>query len=140
MTTRFAARLAVLTAGFVLAAGVTVADDKKEDKLPKTISEIMKKGHAPKGLLKKSLPDAIKAGKWDAAKEDAELMKLFGEGLGKLKPEKGSDESWKKLTDKYKTQTADLFKAVEKKDKAKAEESLAAINKGCGECHKAHKP
>ena len=136
MTTRFAARLAVLTAGFVLAAGVTIADDK--DKVPKTISEIMKKGHGPKGLLK-GLGNQGKKAKLDTAKTDAELLKLFGEGLGKLKPEKGSDASWKKLTDKYKSNTAGVAKAVDTKDSGKAEAALKRVGTSCKECHDAHK-
>ena len=138
MTTRFTARLAVLTAGFVLAAGVTVADDKKEDKVPKTISEIMKKGHGAKGLLK-SIGKEVKEGKWDEAKTDAELLKLFGEGLGKIKPEKGTDASWKKLTDKYKDNTAEVYKAVDKKEAPGAESALKKIGSSCKECHDSHK-
>ena len=137
--TRKSVALAGTFAAFALTVGLT-AEVRTASAAAKdvTISEIMKKGHGAKGLLK-AIGKEVKEGKWDEAKDDAELLKLFGEGLGKIPPEKGSKESWKKLTDKYKEQTADVYKAVEKKDAKKAGDSLGKIGKSCKECHDAHK-
>ena len=125
-----------------VAAGPGPAQDKGDKKKYATIGQIMKKGHGAKGLLK-GIDAEAKGGKWDDATNDAALLKTFGENLGKMKPEKGSDESWKKLTDKYMEQTADVAEAVGKKDAKGVKAALAALtgvkNANCNECHAAHK-
>ena len=126
--------------GFVLASGTMSAQDKDKKKTP-SIKEIMKKGHGSMGLLGGIAKEA-KDGKWEDADNDAKLLKEFGEGLGKNKPPKGDDESWKKLTEKYKENTAAVAEAAGKKDK---DAVLAALDKivpksgSCKECHDAHK-
>jgi hypothetical protein len=128
-----------LAVGLAILSLVATAQDKKKDgaKEP-TIKEIMKKGHGSKGLLD-SITAAAKGKKWEAAENDAKLLKEFGEGLGKLKPSKGGEESWAKLADKYKDNTAAVADAVDKKDAKAAADAVGAIKKSCGECHTAHK-
>ena len=138
MTTRFATRLAVLTAGLVLAAGVATADDKKPEK-PKDIKEIMKKGHAGKKALLNVVGNELKAEKWEEVKKATDVMKVYGETLPDFDPPKGEKTSWKKLTDKYKEETAAMSKAADKKDAAATEKALKSIQNSCKGCHSQHK-
>lgn len=132
-------RLALLAVGIgAVSLGAALADDKDEPKIPDTIKEIMKKGHGAKGLLK-GIKGEVKEGKWDEALNDAKLLKAFGAGLGKIKPEKGDDANWKKQSEKYKENTLKVFKAVEKKDAKGADEALGLIGKSCKSCHDSHK-
>jgi cytochrome c556 len=131
--------VAVLAVGGLAAAvvgGEAAADDKKKKEY--TISEIMKKGHGAKGLLK-GIGAEVKAGKWDEAKTDAALLKEFGEAIGTLKPEKGDEASWKKQTGIYKDNTAAVYEGVEAKDAKKAGDALKKIGGSCKSCHEAHK-
>jgi hypothetical protein len=137
---RVAAGLAAAVGMVVLSSGVLTADDK--EKTP-TIEEIMKKGHQGSKSLLKGIAAQAKEGKWDDALDGAKTLKMFGEALGKNKPDKGTTESWKKLTDKYKENTASVYKAVEKKDVTAVNDALGKVTgaKGanCSECHKIHK-
>jgi cytochrome c556 len=120
-------------AAVVLASGSAMTAD---DKVP-TIKEIMKKGHAKTdGYIAKIREDA-KAGKWDEAKEYAKTLAVFGEALGKNKPKKGGEESWKEQATKYQDSTKAALAAVEKKDAAAVNKALGS-NNGAG-CHTPHK-
>jgi hypothetical protein len=114
-------------------------DDKKKDDKPATISEIMKKGHAGAKSLIKGIGAQVKEGKWSDAEDGAKTLKFFGESLGKNKPNKGDDESWKKLSGEYKDQTVAVFEGVEKKDAKAAGDALGKIGKSCKGCHDMHK-
>ena len=118
----------------VTVGGLTAA----EDKVP-TVSEIMKLGHAGGKSLIAKVKTAVKGEKWDDAKVPADALKVFGDALGKNKPEKGDADSWKKLTDKYKTNTAAAAAGVEKKDAAAVTAALGKIGGSCKECHDSHK-
>jgi hypothetical protein len=121
----------------VLAYGAGfAADDKKEEKVP-TISEIMTKGHKGTDAYIAKIRSEAKGEKWDDAKEHAKTLAFFGENLGKNKPPKGDEKSWKTLTEKYADTTKAVLKATEDKDAKAVNKALGAIN--CGECHKAHK-
>jgi len=89
------------------------------------------------------LLDAIaagaKAGNWEDVQKDSDLLKAFGEGLGKNKPSKGDEESWKKLAGKYKENTLAVDTAADKKDAKGVADAIAAIKGSCKECHTAHK-
>lgn len=138
MTTRLT-RLAVLTAGLLLAAGAASAGNGLRPDKPKDISEIMKKGHAGKKALLNVIGNDLKAEKWDDVKKNTEVMKVYGETIGEFEPPKGDKASWKKMTDKYKEDTGAMFKAAEKKDAAGTEKHLKAIQNSCKGCHSAHK-
>jgi hypothetical protein len=138
MSRRVAAALAVGGLALAFSVGSQAADDKKDDKVP-TIKEIMKKGHQGTKSLLKGIGAQAKEGKWDDAMDGAKTLKTFGEALGKNKPEKGSDESWKKLTEEYKENTKAVFEAVEKKDADKTAEALKKILDSCKGCHSMHK-
>ena len=135
--TRKLVRAAVFAAAVAALVGTTVGANA-QDKKTYSIKEIMKKGHGAKGLLK-GLGTEVKEGKWDDAKTDAALLKEFGEALGTITPEKGEPESWKKLTAKYKENTAAVADAVDKKDAKAAEGALKKIGGSCKECHTPHK-
>ncbi len=86
----------------------------EDDKIP-DVSEIMKKAHG-KGGLRATVTKDVKGSDWeDAAKSVKDWQKL-GDALAKNKPEKGSAESWKKLTGSYNKTLKSLATAVEKKD------------------------
>src|SRR5207253_961776 len=118
------------------AYGAGSADDKKDEKVP-TISEIMTKGHKGTDAYIAKIKTAAKDEKWDDAKEFAKTLAFFGENLGKNKPPKGDEKSWKTLTEKYAASTKMVLKGVEDKDAKAVNKGLGMIN--CGECHKAHK-
>jgi cytochrome c556 len=127
--------LALVVAVFAV-VGVSSAQDK--NKVP-SIHDIMEQGHKGKKSQLSLLNSAVKAEKWEDAEKPAKKMKEFGEAIGKNTPDKGSAESWKKLTDTYKATTAEIFKAVEKKDKAAAEKELKKFGGSCKSCHDAHR-
>ena len=130
------ATLGLMAVVLAYGAGSASADDKKEEKVP-TISEIMTKGHKGTDAYIAKIRAEAKAEKWDDAKEHAKTLAFFGENLGKNKPPKGDDKSWKTLTDKYGDATKAVLKATEDKDAKAVNKALGGIN--CGECHKAHK-
>lgn len=120
----------------VLAQSASVrAEDKKDDKAP-TVKEIMAKGHKGTDALMAKIKTEAKDGKWEEAVSHAKALAVFGEHLGKNKPNKGDAASWEKLTKKYAESTKAALKATEDKD-AKAVNKALMIN--CKECHDAHK-
>lgn len=131
------ALMAGLVVALVSAASAVTAQDK--EKVP-SVHDIMEQGHSGKKSLIKQITATVKESKWDDAAKPSEKFKFFGESIGKNKPEKGSAESWKKLTDEYKKTTADIAEAVKKKDKAGAEKALGVMGKSCKACHDAHQP
>lgn len=123
-------------AAVVLATGGDVgADDKKDEKVP-TIKEIMQKGHKGTDAYMAKIKTAAKDGKWDDAKEYAKTLAFFGEAMPKLKPKKGTEESWKEQTTKYAESTKATVKAVEAKDAAAVNKALMIDCKGCHTAHR----
>jgi hypothetical protein len=119
------------------ASSATAGQDKDKDEKVPTISEIMIKGHKGADSHIGKIRSAAKGAKWDDAKEYAKTLAFFGEHLGKNKPPKGDEKSWKTLTEKYAVATKSVVEAVDKKDAKAVNAALGKIN--CGECHKAHK-
>ena len=132
---RVAAGLMAAVGMAVLSAGVLAGDEKEKTY---SIEEIMKRHTGAKSLLK-GVGVQVKEGKWEEAKDGAKMLKAFGESLGKNKPPKGEETSWKKLTEQYKENTAAVAKAVDKKDAKGATDALGKIGKSCMGCHKMHK-
>ena len=110
----------------------------KDDKVP-DISEIMLKGHKGTDAYLAKIKGAAKGAKWEDAQKYAKTLAFFGENLGKNKPPKGSEKSWKALTEKYAANTKDVYKGTEDKDVKAVNKGLGAIGASCGACHKAHK-
>lgn len=106
---------------------------------PESVKEIMVKGHKGAGSLLTKIGAEAKAKKWDDAAKNAATLKEFGDALPGLKPKKGDEESWKKLSEAYKDQTAAVAAAVEKKDADETAKALKAISGSCGGCHGKHK-
>lgn len=131
------AALGVVTMTLAYGAATATAG-QKDDKIP-TVKEIMAQGHKGTDSLLAKLKGEVKDGKWDDAVTHAKALNVFGVALGKNKPSKGDEKSWKELTDKYTASTKDLVAAAEKKDGKAATAALGAIGGSCGACHKAHK-
>jgi cytochrome c556 len=130
------AQLVLLVGGLGLCLGNLVAEDK-EKKVP-SVHDIMEEGHSGKKSLIKQITNAVKDSKWDDAAKPSERFKFFGESIGKNKPETGSEESWKKLTEAYKKTTAEIAEGVKKKDKAAVDKALKTMAGSCKACHDAH--
>ena len=121
---------AALAAGLL---GTALADD------PKSIDEIMKRLNSAKGIQRKLLPDAVKAGNWDEAQKLTREYVVLAGHLGQNKPPKGEQKSWEKLTGDYLTSVKNLHEAVQKKDKDAALAAHKKIGTACKSCHDAHK-
>jgi cytochrome c556 len=132
------AGLGVLAVMLAYGTAATAGQEKKDDKLP-DISEIMKKGHAKsEGYLAK-INAGLKAGDWADVKKYAKDYAILGEALPLNKPEKGDEESWKKLAGAFAKNTKALAEAADKEDSKAAKAAVGALGKSCGECHKAHR-
>ncbi len=108
-----------------------------------SISDIMvelnnsKKGIHPKfGKLLKGKSEI----KWETLTDDAKLYADLAAALGKNKPEKGDEASWKKLCSEYAADAKALSEAVAKKDLEGLKKAHAKLSKSCGPCHDAHQP
>lgn len=124
---------ALVALGAMVAANVSLAEDKKEEeKKPMSIHDVMEKGF--KGG--KSLLRVVTNTKKESSKEENEKFLGMLKDMAKQKPPKGDEESWKKLT-------AELVEPAEKIVKGEdVEKNKLALKKAanCGKCHKAHKP
>ncbi len=119
--------LAALTVSLV---GVSVAEEKKEDKKPASIKEVMKKFHG--GKKGETLADNFAAGK--TTEEETKSVLQAYEDLGKNKPPKGEEDAWKEKTTALLNAAKDI---AAKKEGAKDAFSKAIA---CGACHEAFKP
>jgi cytochrome c556 len=134
---RFQLKLAALAAAVlgVAVLGTAAADEAEKIKDVKGCMAFQNKvrGDLPKQLKSKT-PD------WDAIQKQTHEWVGVAEALGKQKPPKGSEESWKKQTDLYLTHVKAVDAAAEKKDADAANKALATIGSSCGGCHSQHKP
>src|SRR5687767_5372496 len=99
----------------------------------------MTQGHKGTDSFLAKLEGEVKDAKWEDATTHAKALNLFGEALGKNKPPKGEEKSWKELTGKYAESTKSILTAVEKKEAKDATAGLKAIRGMCMGCHKAHR-
>lgn len=121
--TRLGFAAAILAAcSFIGSSALRGADEEK----PKTIKEVMKEV-----FKKNALKDKAVAG--EASDEEKKELVALLKDMAKDKPPKGSEESWKKLTE-------ELVKAAEGVAEGK-EGAADALKKAsnCGGCHKEHK-
>lgn len=127
-------KLIAVAAVALVAANVSFAEDKPEEKekKPMSVHEIME--HGFKGG--KSLFRTVTNTKKDSSKEDNEKFLGMLKDLAKNKPPVGDEESWKKLTEAMVAPAEAIVKG-EEVEKAKLELKKAA---NCAQCHKAHKP
>src|SRR5262245_56489620 len=105
----------------------------------KSIDEIMKRVNSAKGIQRKLLPDAAKAGDWDNAQKLSKEYVELAEQLGKNKPPKGEQKSWEKLTGDYLVSVKKVDEACQKKDAAAVTAAQRKIGAMCKSCHDAHK-
>jgi hypothetical protein len=123
---RFGLRFAVAVLAVAGFAGLSVRGEADDN--PKyTTKEIMKTAHdKDEGILGK-----VMAGKASDA-EKKELVELYV-ALGKNKPEKGGDKSWKAKTD------ALVTAATEVKDNKDGATKTLGVAADCRACHTVHK-
>ena len=120
----------LLAALSVSLVGVSIAEEKKDDKKPASIKDIMKKFHnGPKG---EKLSDKFAEGK--TTEEETKAILAAYEDLGKNKPPKGDEELWKQRTTALLNAAQDIA--------AKKEGAADAFSKAiaCGVCHQTFKP
>jgi len=134
---RFSLKLALLAG---LAAGVTYlgsANAADEAKL-REIKGCMAFQNKVRGDLGKQAK--AKDVNWDSIQKQTKEWLKVAEDLGKNKPPKGDDASWKEQTTKYMTNVKAVDSAAEKKDADSFTKALATIGASCGACHGKHKP
>jgi hypothetical protein len=115
----------MLVMALAVTAGMSMAEDKKDEKPKHTIKEVMKTAHK-EGLLKKVQ---------DGTATDAEKKKLADlyVALHENVPPKGSAESWKEKTEALVKASKDVLEG--KKDSGDSLKKAA----NCAACHKEHK-
>jgi cytochrome c556 len=133
---RFQLKLAVLAA-MVLGVAYLGTAAAKDDEI-KDVKGCM----AFQGKVRKDVPELLKAKdpNWEEVQKQTKDWVAMAETLGKQKPPKGSDESWKKQTDKYLGLVKDVDAAAHKKDLDGMKKGLGTVGMACGGCHSQHKP
>jgi cytochrome c556 len=131
--------VALVVASMIPVGAVAFAaiDDEKYDAETVMKSLFAKKSGKFSTVLKKQV-EASKTD-WDELQKTTEEIAKYGKALGKNDPEKGSKESWKKLTDKLAENTKALDDAADEKDLKKVKDTQKAIGGSCMECHKSHR-
>jgi cytochrome c556 len=132
-------RVAMVSAFGLFAVALSVGPATSADEKLPDISTIMKKAHAKTDGYLAKVTAAAKEGKWDTAQATAKDLSIAAVALSKNKPGKGDEKSWEALTKKYNENAKAIADAAEKKDVKGVQAGVGAIQKSCGECHKAHK-
>lgn len=122
---RKALGLVVLGALAAASVGLGLVGAADDDKPKYTIKEVMK--DAQKGGLYKKVAEG------KASKEEKEKLIEYYVALGKQKPPKGDDKSWKEKTEALLT----AAKACAKDEKGAGEKLAKAAD--CMTCHSSHK-
>jgi len=138
-------QLSKIAAGFLcgvfaitLGVSALLADEKKPGK-KLSVHDIMEKVPGKKGLCATTVAKA-KAEDWDAASKLAKELKVYGDALPEAeKPEKGTKESWTKLSKEFAVNMSTIAAGVEKKDIKTVNEGVKAFGASCKECHDNHK-
>ena len=107
---------------------------------PKLKAIMEKVGKGPQAL-QGSLSGALKQAEpaWDTIQpKTKEYAELTAE-LGKHDPPKGDKESWGKLSLAFADSAAELDKAAQAKDKAKAVGAIDGLQNSCMGCHRQHR-
>lgn len=117
-------------------SAATPGQKDKDEKIP-DISEIMLKGHKGADAYMARIRDAAKNSKWEDAQKYAKSLNFYGESLGKNKPPKGDEKSWKMMTEKYAEATKAVLKATEDKNAKAVTTGLGGID--CKGCHSKHR-
>jgi cytochrome c556 len=133
---RFQLKLALLVA-LVAGAAYLGTATAKEDEI-KDVKGCM----AFQGKVRKDVPELLKAKdpNWEDVQKQTKDWVAMAETLGKQKPPRGTDASWKTQTTKYLGLVKDVDAAAQKKDADGMKKGLATIGNSCGGCHGQHKP
>jgi cytochrome c556 len=127
----------VLAVGLLV--GVGAADGQNKSSIP-TISDVMRKVNGKAGL-QKAVGKALTSDMidWaDVQKKTKELVEHV-EALGKNTPEKGTKDSWEKLTKSWLDSAKKVDDAAKMKDKDATTKALTTLQGACRTCHSAHK-
>jgi hypothetical protein len=134
-----------LIGAMVLAVGLLVgvvgaADDKAKASNIPTVQEVMKAVNGKAGL-QKAVGKALTSDMldWTDIQKKTKDMVEHIEALGKNTPEKGTKESWEKLTKAWLASAKKVDEAAKKKDKDATNRALTELRGACQTCHKAHK-
>ncbi len=136
----FAAGAAVFAVWAIFGKSSEKAAGNNADELP-GIEEIMKKVNSKKSGIHPALDPLLKADpvKWDDVSKMTKEYETLAVALGKNKPEKGSANSWAKLSKSYADEAKSLNAAAGKKDTAAAMAAYAKLSKSCQACHEEHR-
>jgi cytochrome c556 len=126
-------RMKVLAVAVATSLVVYLGSSKAEDK-PVDIKGCMGSQNKVRELAKAKTID------WDEVGPKVKTWLTAAEDLGKNKPPRGDDKSWKELCDKYLTNVKAVDEAAEKKDGPALNKSLATIQGTCMGCHSKHRP
>lgn len=121
--------MAVMGLGLVAGLGMFRAADEAQPKY--TIEEVMEKAHKAPKKGQPSLFKQVVDGK--ASDEQKKQLVEYYEALAKNKPEKGSEDDWKKRTGTILTAAK---KVASGNDEARPQLARAANCKGCHQLHK----
>lgn len=107
---------------------------------PDAIEKIMDKGFKKGGLRHQITTEVAKDHPdWAALAKKSKDFQTLVEQLAKQSPPKGDPDNWKTLTQTVLTEAKTLCESTEKKDQARAKDSLKKINSSCKSCHDAHR-
>jgi cytochrome c556 len=131
-------RLFALTSMLAVAIIASTTGARADDK-DVSIKDIMTKAHKGGDAILKKAGAAAKDKDFDKLSDNAKELVKLGKDLGKAKPPKGDEKSWKKLTGTYLKDAESLEKAAKDKDAEAAGKSLNGLNTSCKACHTAHR-
>jgi cytochrome c556 len=127
--------VAILVPLGAVSLGSLVSEEPSTEDIMKGL---FKKGSGKFNTVLKKQVDASPTD-WDTIQKTTKEIAELGASLEKNKPEKGSEESWKKLAGKFGENTKSLHEAAEAKELAKVKAAQKAIQGSCKACHDAHR-
>jgi cytochrome c556 len=132
--------LAALAGVWMVGPSVLAADAKD----PPPVLKLMEDNFAGKKNVHKALKKAVDTDpiNWGDVGALVKQYSTAAEAVGahaKIKPEKGDDKSWAKLTQQFAAQAKELDAAVAKKDKEGIKATMEKLHESCEACHEAHR-
>jgi cytochrome c556 len=134
-------RFAMMMAGLAALLGVAGLAGAQDDK--PTIKQAMAKLHGKSATaalpsIKKAL--AADSPDWKGVQKTSKLVADLSVTITELKPPKGDQADYTKLSKTYATNAKALKDAADKEDAAAAKAAVGKLFGSCMPCHKSHKP
>lgn len=111
-----------------------------------SISDVMVVAHAGKTSLLNQLKAAVRGSgpstdkEWKAVRASGGVLaSLASDVLGKRKPKKGSEASWKEQVGLYASAANKLASAAAQQDLDATSSAVKTLSRSCSGCHKPHK-